>query len=69
MGLHNTHIIHVLNYTRNILKLVDTKHQKTFSSPFSRLLPNTLKMRVFQKMFSRKINHFPENIITETNRA
>ena len=40
VGLHNTH---ALNYTRNIKnknKNLYTKHQKTFSSSFSRSLPN-----------------------------
>ena len=37
-GLHNTH---VLNYTRK--EKLHTKHQKTFSSSFSRSLPNTEK--------------------------
>ena len=40
MGLQNTHIIHVLNYTRNVIKIVDTKHHKMLSSPFSMLLLN-----------------------------
>ena len=41
VGLHNTH---VLNYTRNIKnknKNLRTKLQKTFSSSFSKSLPNT----------------------------
>ena len=40
VDLHNTH---VLNYTKNIFKKLHTKYQKTFSSPFSRLLPNIRK--------------------------
>ena len=26
VGLHNTHIIHILNYTRNIIQTMNTKH-------------------------------------------
>ena len=39
VGLYNTH---VFNYTRNIIKKkLHTKHHKTFSSSFLRLLLNT----------------------------
>ena len=66
VGLHN---IHVLNYIRNIFKKVHTKHQKTFSSSFSRSLPNTGKWDSFLENTLWKMNHFPKNINVETNKA
>ena len=66
VGLHN---IRVLNYTRNIFKKkLHTKHQKTFSNSFSRLLPNTGKWDSFLENALWKMNHFPENINAETNK-
>ena len=44
VDLHNTH---VLNYTINNKKKLHTKHQKTFSSLFSKLLLNTEKLDSF----------------------
>ena len=64
VGLHNTH---VLNYTRK--KKLHTKHQKTFSSLFSILLPNTGKRNSFPKNTLWKINYVLENVNAETNRA
>ena len=61
--------IHVLNYTRNIFKKLNNKHQKTFSNLFSRLLPNTRKLDSFLENVLWKMNHFPKNVNTETNRA
>ena len=61
--------IHVLNYTRNILKKLNNKNQKTFSNLFSRLLPNTRKLDSFLENVLWKMNHFPKNVNTETNRA
>ena len=61
--------IHVLNYTRNIFKKLNNKHQKTFSNSFSRLLPNTRKLDSFLENVLWKMNHFPKNVNTETNRA
>ena len=61
--------IHVLNYTRNIFKKLNNKHQKTFSKSFSRLLPNTRKLDSFLENVLWKMNHFPKNVNTETNRA
>ena len=69
MGLHNTHIIHVLNYTRNVIKTVDTKQKKTFSCPFLKLLPNIGKWDSFPENALWKMNNFSENINAETNRA
>ena len=67
VSLHN---IHVLNYTRNIfLKKLHTKHQKTFSSSFSRSLSNTRKWENFLENTLWKMNNFPKNVNTETNRA
>ena len=38
-GLHNTHVIHVLNYTRNVIKKSGhIKHQKTFLSLFFKVV-------------------------------
>ena len=67
--LVSVHNIHVLNYTRNILKKLHTKHQKTFLSSFSRSLPNTGKWNSFLENVFWKMNHFPENVNAETNRA
>ena len=66
VGLHN---IHVLNYTRNIFKKLHTKYQKTFSSSFSRSLPNTGKWDIFLENALWKMNNFLENVNAETNRA
>ena len=49
VDLHNTR---VLNYTRNKIKKLHTKHQKTFSISFSILLPNTRKQNSFSKKCS-----------------
>ena len=66
VGLHNTH---VLNYTRNKIKKLHTKHQKTFSSLFSILLPNIGKRNSFPKNALWKINYVLENVNAETNRV
>ena len=66
--LHSTH---ALNYTRNIKnknKNLHTKHQKTFSSSFSRSLLNTGKLNSFLKNVLWKMNHFPKNVYAKTNR-
>ena len=68
VGLHSTH---ALNYTRNIKnknKNLHTKHQKTFSSSFSRSLLNTGKLNSFLKNVLWKMNHFPKNVYAKTNR-
>ena len=65
VGLHNTH---VLNYTKNILKKLYTKYQKTFLSSFLKSLPNIGKWDSFLENALWKKNHFSENINTETNR-
>ena len=66
VSLHN---IHDLNYTRNIFKKLHTKHQRTFLSAFSRSLSNTGKEDSFLENALWKMNHFPENVNVETNRA
>ena len=66
VSLHN---IHVLNYTRNIKKKIAYKHPKTFSSSFSKSLPNTGKWDSFLKNTLWKMNNFSENVNIETNRA
>ena len=68
VSLHN---IYVLNYTRNIYKKKKIVYQtaKTFSNSFSKSLPNTGKWDSFLKNLLWKMNHFPENVNTETNRA
>ena len=66
IGLYN---IHVLNYTRNIFLKLHTKHQKTFSSSFSRSLPNTGKWDSSLENALWKMNHFLENVNAETNRV
>ena len=45
------------------------KYQKTFSSTFSRLLPNTGKCDSFLENAFWKMNNFPENVNAKTNRA
>ena len=66
VGLYN---IHALNYTRNILKKLHTKHQKIFLGSFSRSLPNTEKWDSFLENALWKMNHFLENVNAETNKA
>ena len=69
VGLHNTHVLNYTRNTKNKNKNLHTKYQKTFSSSFLRSLPNTGKLYSFLENTLWKMNHFPENVYVETNKA
>ena len=66
VGSHN---IHVLDYIEIFFKNCIPNTKKTFSNSFSKSLPNTEKWDSFLENLLWKMNHFPENVNTETNRA
>ena len=52
---HNTHVIHILNYTRNIIKnFVHTKHKKCSQVHVQSCYQTSENEIVFQKMLFRK---------------